>query len=85
MCRDEGTALLVTSHNMLEVERMCERVVFVAGGRIVADGTPADVAATFGHGDLEGVFLAPGRHRPRASRRPEPHRSAGREPITWHR
>ena len=57
VCRDEGTALLVTSHDMLEVERMCERVVFIAGGRVVADGSPAEVAAGYGHGGLEGVFL----------------------------
>src|SRR3954465_6043341 len=57
ICANEGPALLVTSHNMLEVERMCERVVFIAGGHIVADGTPDDVAAMFGHGDLESVFL----------------------------
>ena len=57
ICATEGTALLVTSHNMLEVERLCERVVFIAGGHIVADGTPDDVAAMFGHGDLESVFL----------------------------
>jgi ABC-2 type transport system ATP-binding protein len=55
--RDEGTALLVTSHNMPEVERICERVVFVAAGRVVADGSPAEVAARYGHGDLEAVFL----------------------------
>ncbi|MEO7429161.1 MAG: AAA family ATPase, partial [Acidimicrobiales bacterium] len=54
---DDGTALLVTSHNMLEVERLCDRVVFLAGGRVVADGTPTEVAQAFGHGDLEGVFL----------------------------
>jgi ABC-2 type transport system ATP-binding protein len=54
---EEGTALLVTSHNMQEVERLCERVVFVNAGRVVADGTPAEVAARYGHGDLEGVFL----------------------------
>ena len=53
----DGSALLVTSHNMLEVERMCERVVFLAGGKVVADDTPAKVAEKFGHGDLEGVFL----------------------------
>lgn len=57
LCRDEGTALLVTSHNMLEVERLCERVVFLSAGRIVADGPPFEVAARFGHGGLEGVFL----------------------------
>ena len=54
---DEGTALLVTSHDMAEVERLCDRVVFVAAGRIVASGSPKDVAATYGRGDLEGVFL----------------------------
>ena len=57
LCAEEGTALLVTSHNMLEVERLCERVVFISTGRIVADGKPAEVAARFGRADLEGVFL----------------------------
>jgi ABC-2 type transport system ATP-binding protein len=53
----DGTALLVTSHNMREVERLCERVVFLAAGQVVADGSPTEVAEAFGHGDLEGVFL----------------------------
>lgn len=53
----DGTALLVTSHNMAEVERLCERVVFLAAGRVVADGSPTEVADAFGHGNLEGVFL----------------------------
>jgi len=57
LCAEDGTALLVTSHNMQEVERLCTRVVFVAGGRVVADGSPDDVAAGFGRRDLEGVFL----------------------------
>jgi ABC-2 type transport system ATP-binding protein len=57
LCSQDGTTLLVTSHNMIEVQRLCERVVFVAHGRIVADGTPAQVSARFGRDDLEGVFL----------------------------
>src|SRR5215471_14262872 len=57
LCAEDGTALLVTSHNMQEVERLCTRVVFVAGGRVVADGSPDEVAAGFGRRDLEGVFL----------------------------
>jgi ABC-2 type transport system ATP-binding protein len=54
---DFGTALLVTSHNMVEVERLCERVVFMSAGRVVADGTTGEVAARFGGTDLEHVFL----------------------------
>ena len=57
LCREDGTSLLVTSHNMIEVERVCERVVFLSEGRVVADGAPAEVAGRFGRGDLEGVFL----------------------------
>jgi len=57
LCADDGTALLITSHNMVEVERLCDRVVFLAAGRIVADGSPDDVAQRFGRGDLEGVFI----------------------------
>ena len=57
LCRDEHTTLFVTTHNMVEVERLCERVVFLAAGRVVADGTPAQVASRFGGADLESVFL----------------------------
>jgi len=55
--REDGTALLVTSHNMREVEALCERVVILARGVIAADGTPAEIAAQFGTDDLEGAFL----------------------------
>ncbi len=54
---EQGSALLVTSHNMDEVERLCERVVFISQGGIVADGAPSEVASRFGRDDLEGVFL----------------------------
>jgi ABC-2 type transport system ATP-binding protein len=57
LCEQEGIALLTTSHNMLEVERICERVLFMKEGRIVAAGSPADVAAHYGQNSLEDVFL----------------------------
>ncbi len=57
LCEKEGTTLLVTSHNMLEVERLCDRVIFMSAGRVVADGTPEEVAGRFGQEDLEDVFL----------------------------
>ncbi|HEY3002801.1 MAG TPA: ABC transporter ATP-binding protein [Kribbellaceae bacterium] len=56
-CQRGGAALLVTSHNMAEVERIAQRVVFLAAGRVVADGPPAEVAASFGHTNLEDVYL----------------------------
>jgi ABC-2 type transport system ATP-binding protein len=57
VCEEQGTALLVTSHDMDEVERMCDRVVFLSRGRVVADGAPEEVAAIFGRVGLEEVFL----------------------------
>ena len=57
ICDEDGAALLVTSHDMAEVERLCDRVVFISRGRIVADGTPGEVVQRFGRSDLEGVFL----------------------------
>jgi ABC-2 type transport system ATP-binding protein len=57
LAAENGTALLMTSHDMSDVEQVCERVVFLSHGRIVADGTPEEVAQAYGRGDLEGVFL----------------------------
>jgi ABC-2 type transport system ATP-binding protein len=56
ICDEDGTALLVTSHNMTDVERICERVVFIAAGRVVANGSPTEVAAGFGLSNLDEVF-----------------------------
>jgi ABC-2 type transport system ATP-binding protein len=56
--RRDGTALLVTSHNMREVEMLCERVILMSRGRVVANNTPAAIATQFAVDDLEGAFLA---------------------------
>jgi ABC-2 type transport system ATP-binding protein len=56
--RRDGTALLVTSHNMREVEALCERVILLSRGSIVANDTPKAIAAQFSVNDLEGAFLA---------------------------
>jgi ABC-2 type transport system ATP-binding protein len=52
-----ATALLVTSHNMVEVERLCERVVFLSQGRVIANGSAAEITQRYGRDDLEDLFL----------------------------
>ena len=53
-----GFTLLVTSHNMADVERLCRRVVFLSNGRVVADGTPDEIADRYGTETLEDTFLS---------------------------
>ena len=57
LCSEDGMALLITSHNMVEIERLCERVVFMQAGRVVADDSPDAIAERFDRGSLEDVFL----------------------------
>ena len=55
--RRTGATLLLASHNMAEVERMCDQVLMMKAGRIVDRGTPADLVARYGRQSLEQVFL----------------------------
>lgn len=41
--RSYGTTILYTSHNMLEVQRICDRIIFLSHGRVIASGTPIEV------------------------------------------
>jgi len=52
-----GATLLFASHNMAEVERLAGRVILLHQGRIIEDGTPHALIATYGRETLEEVFL----------------------------
>jgi ABC-2 type transport system ATP-binding protein len=57
LAREAGWTMLITSHNMREVERMCDRIAFMQAGQIVAIGSADELASRYGVGDLEEVFL----------------------------
>jgi len=52
-----GAAILLASHNMAEVERLCDRVLMMRAGRIVDRGAPAELIERYGRVDMEQVFL----------------------------
>ncbi|HEX4261193.1 MAG TPA: ABC transporter ATP-binding protein [Acetobacteraceae bacterium] len=52
-----GCTILLASHNMGEVERLCDEVLMMRRGRIVDRGSPAGLRARYGREDLEDVFL----------------------------
>jgi ABC-2 type transport system ATP-binding protein len=72
--RDDGVAILLTTHDMAEADQLCDRLAFLAGGRVVAEGTPQELKAAVagtrsaspphaqhrdtGDVDMEAVFMA---------------------------
>ena len=56
-CRERRATVLLASHNMAEVERLCERVIIMKRGRIEDDDSPDGLLARYGRRTLEEVFL----------------------------
>ncbi|HKD26167.1 MAG TPA: ABC transporter ATP-binding protein [Xanthobacteraceae bacterium] len=61
---ERGATILLASHNMNEVERLCDRVIIMKKGRIEDDGAPARLLERYGRHTLEEVFLDVARGRP---------------------
>jgi ABC-2 type transport system ATP-binding protein len=61
-----NATILLASHNLFEVERLCDRVIMMKRGKIVDDGAPEQLIARYGRQNLEEVFLdvARGRRQP---------------------
>ena len=54
--RKSGSSAIISSHNMLEVEYLCDRIAFIDGGRIIAEGRPDELKQIYGAENLEEVF-----------------------------
>jgi ABC-2 type transport system ATP-binding protein len=65
--RTRGATILLASHNMLEVERLCDRVIIMKRGRIEDDDSPDAIMARYNRATLEEVFLDVARGRVRES------------------
>ncbi|MDT3684892.1 MAG: ABC transporter ATP-binding protein [Pseudorhodoplanes sp.] len=55
--KERSATILLASHNMLEVERLCERVIMMKRGKIVDDDSPGCLLVRYGRENLEDVFL----------------------------
>lgn len=64
---ERGATIMLASHNMAEVERLCDQVLMMKQGRIVDRGTPAELIQRYGRDDLEEVFLDIARGRGKAA------------------
>jgi ABC-2 type transport system ATP-binding protein len=62
--RSSGATLLIASHNMVEVDRLCGDVLVMRRGRIVERGSPAGLVERYGRETLEDVFLDIARAEP---------------------
>ena len=67
---ESGCTILLASHNMAEVERLCSQVLMLKRGRIVDRGSPAELLDRYGREDMEEVFLDIARNRRAAAEAP---------------
>jgi ABC-2 type transport system ATP-binding protein len=63
--QSRGATVLLASHNMTEVERLCDNVLIMRKGRIVDQGAPEALVTRYGRETMEEVFLDIARNRPR--------------------
>ncbi len=56
-CRDRGKTVIYSTHVMSEVEKLCDTIGIIHDGRLLAEGTLADLRARFGETDMEEIFV----------------------------
>ncbi len=56
-CRDQGKTVIYSTHVMSEVEKLCDTIGIIHNGRLVAEGTLAELQARFGERDMEEIFV----------------------------
>jgi len=55
--RARGKCVIVSTHILSEAERLCDRLVLIDAGKVVAEGTPAEILTRTGRNNIEDAFL----------------------------
>ncbi|KIE59394.1 ABC transporter ATP-binding protein [Methylacidiphilum kamchatkense Kam1] len=55
--KKSGVTIIYTSHNMRDVERLCDRIIFMKSGKIVTQGIPLEIVQEFKQRNLEELFI----------------------------
>src|SRR5579863_4185385 len=56
-CRNNGKTVVFSTHVMSEVEKLCDQIGIIHGGKLMAEGTLSELRARFGIHDLEDLFV----------------------------
>ena len=56
-CRDRGKTVIFSTHIMSEVEKLCDMIGIIQSGKLLAEGTLAELRAKYGEQDLEEIFV----------------------------
>lgn len=57
-CRTNGKTVIFSTHVMSEVEKLCDRIGIIHGGKLLAEGTLADLRRQYGNESLEDIFVS---------------------------
>jgi sodium transport system ATP-binding protein len=57
-CRERGKTVVFSTHVMSEAEKLCDTIGIIHQGRLLAEGTLADLRARYGQQVLEDIFMA---------------------------
>jgi ABC-2 type transport system ATP-binding protein len=52
-----GVSVLLSSHNMFEVDQLCDRIGMIDGGKMILEGTPSELKERFNVNTIEEVFI----------------------------
>ena len=56
-CRQKGKTVIVSTHVMSEAEKLCDRIGIIDRGRLIVDGTLAELRTQYGASELEDIFV----------------------------